>query len=97
MVVEALDDVEDAPAHRHQPELEAQLGVSCLCCQLLTTVITAARTRNHVATWKKAVRERVHLEPRQRRHRSVLDVADHVMPLEDLVQHDAVDESSEPA
>ena len=53
-----------------------------------------AMTSSQVTTWKKTVGHDVELEAGERFRR--LRPADHVMPLKDLAQHDAVDESAEP-
>ena len=45
---------------------------------------------------EKAIRENVDFHSRERVHRVVIHVTDHVVPLKDLVQHDAVDETAEP-
>ena len=52
-----------------------------------------AMTSSQVTTWKKVSHD-VELEAGERFRR--LRPADHVMPLKDLAQHDAVDESAEP-
>ena len=48
-----------------------------------------------MATWKKAVGQGVHLETGLGGHGVVVHAADHVVPLEDLVQDDAVHEASQ--
>src|SRR5829696_1814190 len=45
---------------------------------------------------EEAVRKRVRLEARHRRGRVAALAAQHVVPLEDLVEDDAVDEPAEP-
>ena len=45
---------------------------------------------------EEAIGKRVRFESRDRGRGVLLDVADHVVPLKDLMQHDAVDEAAEP-
>jgi len=51
-------------------------------------------TSSQVTTWKRLFSHDDELVPGERLRR--FRTADHVMPLKDLVQHDAVDESAVP-
>jgi hypothetical protein len=95
VVDETLDQVEETPSGQHQAEVEAPARREAALAPLHQR---EHRGRHHEQPGRdveEPVGQRVHLEPGQGRHRVPRRVTDHVVPLQDLVQHDAVHEAAQ--
>jgi hypothetical protein len=96
VVDQALHQVEHAPAGEEQAEMRAPRG-----CELaaLPGSYQEDRRREHekpCGQVEEPVDERVRLQPGHGVHRLAAVIAsEHVVPLQDLVKHDPVDEPAE--
>jgi hypothetical protein len=96
VVDQALDEVEAAPAGEHQSDV-GTVGRGDLT--VMPGTEHQPRADGHAdprRDVKEAVRERVRFEPGDRRHRMVAGAREQVMPLQELVQDDPVEESAQP-
>ena len=81
---------------RTRPKWKDQLGANRPVAPRLDGCDRARQEQEPRGYVEEAVSQRVHFEARHGVGRVALDVTHHVVPLEDLVQHDAVDEAAEP-
>jgi hypothetical protein len=96
MVDQALDEIEGAPTGDHAAQVERPAGREPSLSPLGERHDAGTddeQPRRHV---KEPVGHGVDLQPGERGEGVLLDIADHVVPLQDLVQHDSVDEPAQP-
>lgn len=74
--------------------MKAPVRGKATLCQATTAAMEPASTRNQVARWKNPSASVLTSSP-DGGHRIVVHVAHHVVPLENLVKHDAVDKAPE--
>lgn len=94
VIYETFDEVEDAPASEERSEVRAPSG------HVVTAPVSNQERYPHhndepCSEVEEPVGESVRLEPRERCIRVACGRGQHVMPLQDLVKDDAVDETSE--
>src|SRR5829696_2184743 len=96
MVDDAFDEVEHAPADEHPAEERAPVDGPPPLAGAVPEDVETRRHRHPRRGVEEAVRERVRLEAGDGR-RGILALArEHVMPLEDLVENDPVNEPAKP-
>lgn len=86
VIDDALDQVEDAPAGEHEAEVEAPVRGQPTLTPRGDRGDRAEEDEEPGRDVEEPVGQRIHLESGDGGHRVVLDVTDHVVPLEDLVQ-----------
>ena len=96
MIDHAFDDIEYAPAHEDQPEVEAPAGRQASPVPRGDRGYRRGEQEQPHRQMEEPVRERVDLKAGHRGGRVLRSVAEHVVPLEDLVQDDAIKESTQP-
>ena len=94
VVDDALDEVERSPAGEQQPEQRGRASGAPSLPRRHSSPTPARRDPG--ASVEEAVGERVGLQPGDGRRRGGRRCRQQVVPLQDLVQHDAVDEAAEP-
>ena len=93
MVDQPLHDVEDAPAGEDEPEMEAPVRCQASLPPSPDRGDGSGQDKNPSRQMKEAVRQGVDFQPGNGVHRVAAYVADHVVPLKDLVKHNAVNEA----
>jgi hypothetical protein len=96
VVDETLHEVEDPPRHQHQPDVKPPRRRDASSSPVPNRGDHAGYHQQPRGEMEEAVRGGVHLQPRNRIDRIVIYMAHHVMPLEDLVKEDPVNETSQP-
>jgi len=93
MVDQPLHDVEDAPAREDEPKVEAPVRRQTSLPPSPDRGNGSGQDKNPSRQMKKPVCQRVDLQPGNGVRRVATYVADHVVPLENLVKHNAVNEA----
>ena len=96
VVDQPLDDVEDAPAGQDESEMEPPVWCQASLPPSRDRGDGSGQYKNPGRRMKEAVCQRVDFQPGNGVHRVAAYVADHVVPLQDLVEEDPVDETTEP-
>ena len=93
VVDQPLDDVEDAPAGQDESEMEPPVWCQASLPPSRDRGDGSGQDKNLSRRMKEAVCQRVDFQPGNGVHRVAAYVADHVVPLKDLVKHNAVNEA----
>ena len=95
MVDQSLHGVEDTPAGENETEVKAPVWCQASLPPGPDRGDGTSQDKQPRRHMKKAVCQRVDFQPGNGVHRVAAHVADHVVPLKDLVKHDAVNEAPE--
>ena len=95
VVDQPLNDVEDAPSHEQKPRLEAEIRGRLPLLPGTQHQQHSQSDQDPGAEMKEAISQGVCFETRNRVYRVIAGVANHVMPLEQLVSDDAVDKPTQ--
>src|SRR4029450_12441791 len=93
VVDQSLHDVEDAPAGQDEPEVEPPVRCQASLAPSLDRGDGSDQDKNPGRQMKEPVCQRVDFQPGAGVHRVAADVTYHVVPLKDLVKHNAVNEA----
>jgi hypothetical protein len=93
VIDQPFDNVEDSPPGDDQPEVETPVGSEPSLPPSADCGDGTCQDQEPSSDVEESIGQCVHLEPGDRLHR--LFVTDHVVPLQDLVQDDAIDEAPE--
>jgi hypothetical protein len=96
VIDQTFDDIEDAPAHDNEAEVEAPVGRQASPAPRGDRGYRRGQQEQPHCQMEEPVRECVDFKAGHRGGRVLRSMAEHVVPLQDLVQDDAVKKSTQP-